>query len=138
MENNYPIAQRFITISIDGVQDSGRAFYSYTSPIFGTSYVRSPKCDISIDQPTYTLFLLDFASTMNGWAITGISPKETYPSMETQLGPMGLSIMTINPYDSPTTVYKYYIHYRNSISGAKIKIDPQEGNIPPPTQMDPR
>lgn len=136
MQRNHPVPQRFISISIDGVQNNGRIFYSYTSPIFGITLINSPICDISVDQPTYSLYLLDFPSTMNGWVITGLTPKGDSPALTTEMGPQGLSIMTINPCDPATPTHQYYIHYRNSITGAEIKKDPQEGNVNPPNQTD--
>ena len=138
MHGKLPAPQRFVVISIDGVQTNGRVFYSYTSPIFGTTVINSPKCDIYADQATYTLYLLDFASTMNGWIIKKISSKGESPEMKTEMGPKHLSILTVNDYDPPNATYDFYIHYHNTVTGQDIMKDPQEGNIPPPTQTDPR
>lgn len=132
MKENYPYPQRFISISIYGVHKNGRVFYSYTSPVSGIVVNNSPKCEISVDQPTYSLFLLDFSASMNGWTISGITPRAPSEPLETMEGPQGLSIMTINRYSSPTAIYAFYIHYRNTITGEEFKADPQEGNVSPP------
>jgi len=131
MSTNNPVPQRLIIISIEGVQSNVRVFYSYVSPIYGTTFIHSPTCDILINQPTNTLYLLDFATTANGWTITSITPRAPSEPLETMEGPLGLSIMTINRYDPPAATYNFYINYRNSITNQEISIDPQQGNIPP-------
>jgi hypothetical protein len=121
--------QRTIMISINGTGEDAQVFYSYLSPISGLSYIDAPICDLQCNQATYCLYVLDFASTLNGWEIIDISPYGASPILPQMKGANNLSIQTFNPYTSPTT-YRFYINYQNSITGKKISIDPQEGNIP--------
>lgn len=124
--------QRIITISISGIESSARVFYSYTSPIYGNTYLNAPTCDISIDQPTYTMFVLDFAATMNGWVFTGILPRHDANPLPTVLAENKLSITTFNPYDPEFRDHAYYIEYHNTLTDKDMKHDPQENNVPPP------
>lgn len=136
MTNINPIPQRVITISIIGVKNNARVFYSYVSPISGKIFSNSPTCEIDIDQPTYTLYVLDFASSMNGWTITGTVPNEDPRPLPFDIGPHGLSLMTDNPFDPMYRDHAYYIIYSNSVTGAGMRHDPQEGNVTPPIQSD--
>jgi hypothetical protein len=122
-------AQRTITLSINGSDKDAQVFYTYTSPVTGLSYVDAPVCDLLCNQPINCLFLLDYLSTLNGWTIIDTTPNGT-PALEQVAGARRLSIMTINPYDTPGT-YKFFINYKNELTGAVIHRDPQEGNIPP-------
>lgn len=128
-----PVPQRVITISIVGTDQSATVYYSYLSPVTGLAYTNCPVCDLVADQATNSLFLLDFISTSNGWTITAISPRRGSASLESVPGALQLSIMTINPYDPVDAVYKFYIHYENTVSGTQMERDPQEGNIRGPT-----
>ena len=105
--------------------------YTYTQPR-GQSYTNSPSCDLAITQATNCLFVLDYASTLAGWTITGISPNpagaEVLPST---LGPAGLSLMTNDPFNEAGHVFNYYINYTNTVTGMNTSQDPQEGNQPP-------
>jgi len=132
MTDNYPAPQRTITVSISGVEPNARVFYSYTSPIFGTTYLNAPTCDISIDQPTYTMYVLDFGSCMSGWTITGILPRHDANPLDTVLAENKLSITTFNPYDPEYPDHAYYIEYYNTITDKGMMHDPQENNVPPP------
>ncbi|MGK5066458.1 hypothetical protein D3C81_138250 [compost metagenome] len=122
--------QRTITISILGTDHNAQALYSFWSPLSGLSYQNSPSCDINCNQPTDCLFILDFEATRHGWTIVNTTPKGSSPVLEQVPGARHLSVMTINPYTSLDT-YNFYINYRNTITGAELAIDPQEGNIPP-------
>lgn len=125
-----PAPQRTITISILGTDGEAQVLYSYWSPISGLTYQNSPVCDIKCDQPTDCLFVLDFEATRRGWTIVNTTPRDKSAALEQVPGAKHLSILTINPYTSLDT-YNFYIHYRNSVTGAKLAVDPQEGNIPP-------
>jgi len=132
MNDVSPVPQRLVTISIVGVLQDARVFYSYTSPIYGATFIDSPNCDISIDQPTHTLFVLDFAASMNGWEFVEILPNTDPSPLGWKLGLKGLSIMTTNNYDPLYPHHSYYIKYKNSITGKEMQHDPQEGNVNPP------
>lgn len=126
-----PSPQRVIIISITGTGEQSEVYYSYVSPVSGLSYVNCPVCDLVADQATNTLFVLDFFSTKNGWTITGISPRKGSPALESVSGALNLSILTVNPYIN-LDVYKFYIHYLNTVNGAEMERDPQVGNVPGP------
>jgi hypothetical protein len=128
---NEPVPQRVITISIVGNEKNANVSYSYLSPVTGLSYINSPTCDILVDRPIYTLYLLDYSASLNGWTITGTSPYEDSPTLETVDGALQLSLMTINPGEAHSD-YRYYIHYLNTRTDVEIKRDPQELNIPVP------
>lgn len=124
------IPQRSVTISINGTDKHSTVTYSYWSPVFGTTYVNAPTCDLTCNQATYCLYLLDFAASQNGWTIVKTSPHQDSGLLCQVAGSNNLSIMTFNPYTSEGN-YRFYIHYQNMATGAKISFDPQEGNIPP-------
>lgn len=124
------IPQRTITISINGADQNARVTYTYLSPISGASFTNAPNCDLSCNQPTYCLYLLDFTASQNGWTIVKTSPNQDSGALSQVPGPFNLSLLTFNPYTA-TDTYRFYIHYLNMMTGAKICFDPQEGNIPP-------
>lgn len=130
MADNQPVPQRIITISISGVGTTARVFYSYTSPIYGITFLNVPTCDISIDQPTYTMFVLDFASSMNGWVFKGVLPRHDANPLPTVLAENTLSLTTFNPYDPEYPDHSYYIEYYNTVTEKGMKRDPQELNVP--------
>jgi hypothetical protein len=125
-----PIPQRVVTISVIGNHSDAVVYYSYLSPVTGLVYVNAPVCDILVDCPIYTLFVLDYSATLNGWTITGTSPHDGSLALESVPGALNLSIMTINPYNTQDT-YNYYIDYANIHTKAVMKRDPQEVNVPP-------
>jgi hypothetical protein len=123
------IPQRSISITILGTDKDAQVVYNYASPITGLTYTNAPACDMLCNQPSYSLFVLDFPTTGNGWTIVDITPKGDSPTLSQTAGAYNLSILTFNPHTTEDT-YRFYINYRNSITGAKISVDPQEGNIP--------
>jgi len=124
------IPQRVITLSIVGDDEDAYVTYSYVSPVTGLVYINAPVCDVLVDRPIHTLYVLDYTATLNGWTVTGTSPHEGSPTLKSVLGAGNLSIMTSNPHKSHDT-YAYYIHYTNTCTHAIIKRDPQEVNVPP-------
>lgn len=121
--------QRTITVSIVGTDEHAKVFYSYWSPIFGTSFVNSPSCDMKIDRPTYSLFVLDYQSSLAGWSFVKTGPDGASEQLKFQLGPENLSLSTYNPYTTDHDIYPYFLYFKN-VNGAQMKDDPQEGNIP--------
>lgn len=127
------VPQRVITISIIGTGEQADVYYTYLSPVSGLSYINCPVCDMVADQATNSLFVLDYIAAKNGWTITGTSPRKGSPTLETVPGALNLSIMTINPYNDPDAVYRFYVHYLNTVTCAEMERDPQMGNVQPPT-----
>lgn len=125
------VPQRSIVLSLVGTDESTDVYYTYLSPVTGLTYTNCPVCDMVADQAVNSLFVLDYVSTLNGWTITKITPREGSPSMVSVPGALNLSIVTVNPYTSMET-YQFYIHYLNIINGVEIERDPQQGNIPKP------
>jgi hypothetical protein len=121
--------QRTLSITVIGTDKEAQVVYSYLSPVTGLSYINSPTCDLLVNQPVYCLFVLDYASTMNGWTIFDITPYGRSPELSQTPGALHLSILTYNPHTTEDK-YQFYINYHNTVTGAKISIDPQEGNIP--------
>jgi hypothetical protein len=126
-----PSPQRVITVSVIGDGENAVVYYSYISPVDGVVRVNSPVCDILVDRPIQTLYVLDYSATLNGWTISGTTPHDGSPTLETVAGAFNLSLMTVNPYKTMDK-YSYYIHYFNTVNNVKMKRDPQEGNIPVP------
>jgi hypothetical protein len=124
-----PAPQRVITISIVGDGENAVVYYSYLSPVTGLIYVDSPVCDVLVDRPIHTLYVLDYSASLNGWKLVKTSPHDGSPELPWLLGAKDLSLMTINACKNNDT-YSYYIHYVNTVSGAVMKRDPQEANIP--------
>lgn len=125
------IPQRIVTITIQGTGTDALVVYSYVSPVTGISYVQSPTCDLLVDRASYCLFVLDYSTTQNGWAITEMTAHGQSGQLPYVPGAFHLSLLTFNPHTTHHT-YRFYIHYRNTFTNAEIKIDPQEGNIPTP------
>lgn len=123
------IPQRTITISLTGTGEDAQAFYTYLSPITGLSYLGAPVCDLKCSQPTFCLYVLDFASTLSGWTIIDTTPVAGSGTLSQTPGANHLSVATFNPYTTDST-YNFYINYRNTITGKTVHIDPQEGNVP--------
>lgn len=144
---SFLIPQRVVTISIINNSNGYKALYSYTSPVSGQQYFRAPTCELTIDQPTYCLFVLDFDATQAGWTIQGTFPILNSPTLDSTPGPLNLSILTYDPYqpvpdpDQPLTIkyrkYRFFISYMNPALQVGFPEDPQEGNGPravvPPT-----
>jgi hypothetical protein len=128
--------QRVVTISIITVtnapfgQTKYQARYSYTSPLTGEQYLRAPVCDLTVSQPTYCLFVLDFDATAAGWTIEGIT-SASGPLIGSAFGPQNLSILTYDPHTKEHPKYSFFIVYRNPAADNQgFAEDPQEGNGP--------
>ncbi|MET0982673.1 MAG: hypothetical protein ABWY02_11265 [Telluria sp.] len=126
------IPQHVVHVSLREIGANIAAFYTYVSPLSGISYIDAPVCDIKCDQPTFTLYVLDFASTINGWKIDGMKPVDDTDALKWELGPDQLSIQVFNPHKHDTGVENFSIIYSNENyhHGKPVPIDPQEGNIP--------
>lgn len=126
--------QRTVTISVSGrTEEDARVSYSYWSPNDGLMRANTPVCDLYQKYSTNTLFVLDYASTQDGWTITGIAPNPSgAPALESIRGPKLTSIMTMFVESEQPELYKFFILYKNTITGASLAVDPQEGNTPLP------
>lgn len=126
--------QRSVTIAICGRgADDAQVRYSYWSPDDGVTRTATPRCDLDQARATNTLFLLDYQSSLNGWTITGVEPNPAgAPALETIPGPAAQSVMTLFPKLPVTEVFKFYIVYTNTLTGAVVRFDPQENNTPVP------
>jgi hypothetical protein len=127
----YATPQRIIIISINGIDRHAQVRYSFDSPVTGHTHRDAPKCDMVVDQAVYSLFVLDYTSTLNGWTIRKTSPREDSHALTHVPGAFHLSLLTYNPYTTEH-LYRFYIHYRNALNGARMRRDPQEGNIVKP------
>jgi hypothetical protein len=127
------IPQRVIHVSLREIGNNIAAFYTYASPLSGSSFIDAPVCDIKCDRPTFTLYVLDFASTINGWKIDGAEFGDNPGKLKATPGPEHLSIQVLNPHRDDTSVENFFIVYSNPNHrhGEPVPIDPQEGNIPP-------
>lgn len=123
------IPQRVITISITGTDGNAQVTYTYVSPVTKQPYKNSPICDMVCNQPTYSLFVLDFDTCAAGWTITGTTPRSPTGELLSTPGPVNLSILTFNSYTFDGT-FNFYINYFNMLTQQRLSIDPQEGNIP--------
>jgi hypothetical protein len=127
------IPQRVIHVSLREIGNNIAAFYTYVSPLHGTSYIDAPVCDIECDRPTFTLYAVDFASTINGWIIDSADFGDNPDKLTAKHGPEKLSIQVFNPHNDDDGVANFSIVYsnKNHHHGLPVPIDPQEGNIPP-------
>lgn len=123
--------QRTVSISLSGrFKDDAGVNYSYWSPHDGLSRIAIDVCDLYHEGGTNTLFVLDYASTLNGWTIVDIRPHAGSASLESVSGPAGGSILTIFPDGDDKQVFNFYIDYYNTLSEAEVSFDPQEANVP--------
>jgi len=128
-----PTVQRRIVVSILGIESDANATYTYVEPVTGESFVQSDRCNMKINRPTVSLFVLDDNAAISGWTIKEITAKpETAPLLPSTKGPFGLSLATYNDYSDDKAVFNYFIHFYNSVTEATFKEDPQEENIPRP------
>lgn len=125
------IPQRLVTIALKRREGRMKAEYTYVSPVSGRAFQDAPSCDLTVNQPTYCLFVLDFSTTASGWTIQNICADPTSPGIAFVRGPYNLSILTSDPA-FPDTVYKFSICYENTVTKETYCEDPQEGNGPPP------
>jgi hypothetical protein len=130
MSVNSPVPQRTISLSIAGIDELAEVKYSYWSPVTGEHHADVPVCDLLVNRPINSLFTLDYQSSLNGWIITGTHPHTHSRTLPSTIGPNELSVSTFNTNEYSGDVFRFYIDYRNTITGAKISIDPQEGNVP--------
>jgi len=125
------VPQRTVEIHLEGLGTDAVADYTYTSPYTHEYHEHAPNCDLVNKLPTNVLFFLDYDSTLNGWTIVNITPNpSTAPLLQNWLGPQGQSLVTYDPCTTET-IYSFYINYENTITGAVVSIDPQEGSVPP-------
>jgi hypothetical protein len=129
---NKATPQRTVTITINGKSaEDAQVAYTYWSPNNGATYTASPKCDLYQNEATNTLFLLDYQSSQNGWTISAVEPNPAgAPSLETIRGPAGQSVMTLFPELKVPQIFNFYIVYKNTLTGAEVRFDPQESNFP--------
>ena len=130
MSEKSPIPQRTISLSVAGIDELAEVRYTYWSPVTGEHHVGVPVCDLLVDRPIYSLFTLDYQSSLNGWTITGTRPNTRSRTLQSTPGPYNLSVLTSNKDEYIGDVFRFYIDYLNTITGATISIDPQEGNVP--------
>lgn len=125
------IPQRTVTITIRGTgQADARVNYSYWSPNDSMVRVAASRCDLIEKHATNTLFVLDYASTLDGWTMVRTSPNpEGAPALPFELGPEGTSLLTKYACRKQHN-YAFYIHYKNTVTGGTAVFDPQEGNEP--------
>jgi hypothetical protein len=124
------IPQRTVNICLSGRNDDDTSIaYSFWSPNDGLTRLRAPVCDMIEKVATNTLFILDYASTLNGWTIVGIEPRPPSPAIQYVMGPENTSVLTIDPCVK-AGIFAFYISYLNTITNAQLKFDPQEGNEP--------
>jgi hypothetical protein len=126
--------QRTVTITIYGrTADDAQVVYSYWSPSNGVMHTTTATCDLTLESGTNTLFLLDYQTSLNGWTITGVEPNPAgAPALETIPGPARQSVMTMFPTLTVPQIFNFYIAYTNTLTGAVVRFDPQEKNIPTP------
>ena len=125
--------QRTVSISLSASnQSDAQVAYTFWTPSDGVTSTNAPVCDLYNEQGTNTLFLLDYASTLHGWTITGIEPNPAgAPCLESIRGPASTSLMTLFPDGSEPRVFRFYIVYENTLTGQTLMLDPQESNTPP-------
>ena len=130
MSEKSPVPQRTIFLTIAGIDEHAEVRYTYWSPVTGDHPVDVPVCDLLVDRPINSLFVLDYASSLNGWIITGIHADARSRPLPPTMGPNSLSISTFNSDEYRGDLFRFFIDYRNTITGATISVDPQEGNVP--------
>lgn len=130
MSIDSPIPQRTISISINGDENPPRVTYSYWSPVTGEEFRDAPVCNLLCNRPTHFFFILDYESTLNGWAIAGTRPRHGSPPLLTTPGPHYQSVSNYNPHENDDQTIHFCIDYVNTTTGKAMSIDPQEGNIP--------
>lgn len=131
-------------VTIVGIDSSSQVFYTFTDDQAANVYVESKQSNVFAVAPFQTLYLLDYASSRNGWLFNdqdGVpldpctvshpppgEPVLTPPSH--QLLANKLVLLTLHPASG---VCAYRLKFFNWITSARTSDDPQEANIKQPT-----
>ncbi len=121
------IQQRTISVSLIGTTSSAAICYTYVRQD-GENMKQVSHCDMTCNTQTNYLFVLDAASTANGWTITNFTP--TAPTILTAIaGPNQQSYCVTNPNPQSSTTYAFLFTYTN-VNGSVVSHDPQIKNNP--------
>jgi len=125
------ISQLTVTVSIVGVDNHAEVFYSYTNLATGKLHVNSVFANVVAVVPYHTLFALDYASTRNGWIFDKeIIDVEGAPVTEHWRADNAMAMVTLD--DQEFVKHRFSLVFYNRNTEAKIKDDPQEGNVHQP------
>jgi hypothetical protein len=124
-----PIPQITVLVSIVRVNDGFDVFYTYEDPESGQAVVKFPACILDAPVPYYSLFTLDYQSSLDGWTFVDLSPKPGGTAPSYSLSSNMLSLITL---DDGTASLRFDLSFLNVKTNEKKNDDPQENNVPKP------
>lgn len=124
----YP-CQVIVVVTIIGVDDHARAFYTYTDDKLGDLRIGDKHSDVRAVYPYYTLYALDYASTRNGWLIKDEIVPVAGPAPAHHQTDHKMAIITLHDTDS---VNRFKLEFHNRLTKSHFADDPQEANIKQP------
>lgn len=124
------ISQVPVTVSITGVDEFSEVFYTYTDLATGIVHVNAVFADIVAVVPYHTMFVLDYASTRNGWIFRDEIIDRGPTPTEHKLADNAMSMVTLDKQEFAK--HRFYLVFHNRYTEARLEDDPQEGNVRQP------
>lgn len=125
------VSQLTVTVSVVGVDHHAEVFYTYTDLATGILHVNDVFADVVAVVPYHTVFVLDYASTRNGWIFKNeIIDREGAPKTEHWLADNEMAMVTLD--DQEFARHRFYLVFHNRYTEARLENDPQEGNVRQP------
>lgn len=124
------VSQVPVTVTITGVDEFSEVFYTYTDLATGIVHVNDTFADIVAVVPYHTLFVLDYASTRNGWIFRDEIKDRGPTPTEYWLADNAMSMVTLDKQEFAK--HRFYLVFHNRYTDARLEDDPQEGNVRQP------
>ncbi len=125
-------SQLVVIVTIVGVDEFSQVFYTYTDNQENAVHVDVTQSTVIAVPPYHTLYVLDYASSRNGWLflpdvvpnpVTG--PSTVFSLIESSLG-------LITKHEAGPR-HNFKLHFLNRFTAKDIWDDPQEANVKQPT-----
>lgn len=126
------VSQITVTVTVVGVDNHAEVFYTYTDLATGRLHVNAIFADVVAVVPYHTLFVLDYASTRNGW-IFDKNIIDRGPKTQHWPADNAMSMVTLDEEEFAT--HRFYLVLHNRYTDATIQNDPQEGNVRQPKNV---
>lgn len=124
-------SQFTVTVTVVGVDHLAEVFYTYTDLATGMLHVNDVFADVVAVVPYHTAFVLDYASTRNGWIFRDeIIDRHGAPKTEHWLADNAMTMVTVN--EQEYAKHRFYLVFHNRYTEARLENDPQEGNVHQP------
>ncbi|HEX8601594.1 MAG TPA: hypothetical protein VF774_03040 [Pseudoduganella sp.] len=123
-------SQVIVVVTIVGVDDNAQVFYTYTDDELNHVHIEDPWSDVRAVIPYHTLYVLDYASSRNGWRFKRHLVWMGRPHTEHWRTDNKLGMITVH---DDRKVHRFKLKFHNRVTGYDVKDDPQEANVKEPT-----